>query len=200
MRNSDRYPLMLELKHTGERLELRRFRNENGSLTLELKGSLPARSEGPPLHVHHREDEGGKVISGTVSALVDGKTVVAGPGESVSFPRGCAHRWWNDGDEKLVFEGFATPLVDFDRYLQAVFEVVNAGPAGRPPLFYMAHVLRRHRRTQQVLIVPKPVQLLLFPIVIFIGTVLGKYRGTEWPGCPARCSGAPLVTSAEALP
>jgi hypothetical protein len=78
-----------------------------------------------------------------------------------------------------------------DRYLQAVFEVMNAGAPGRPPLFYLAHAALRHRRTQAVLVMPPAVQAILFPIVVALGTVLGRYRGTGWPGCPARCTGAP---------
>ncbi len=116
-------------------------------------------------------------------------------GGSVAFSRGSAHRWWNEGDETLVFEGRASPADDLDRYLQAVFEAFNAGPADRPPLFYMAHVLHRHRKTQIALVVPPLVQRLLFPLVIGVGRLLGKYRGTDWPGCPARCGGAPTPST-----
>jgi mannose-6-phosphate isomerase-like protein (cupin superfamily) len=185
-------PLVLHNRHTGERLELTRFEGEDG-LWLELKGTLPPRAEGPPLHIHVNEDEGGRVISGTISAVVSGRKVRAGPGGVVSLPKGKPHRWWNEGDEELVFEGFAKPLVDLDRQLQALFDVVNAGPPGRPPLFYMAHALHRHRRTQLALIMPRLVQTVLFPAIIFFGHLLGRYRGSDWPGCPARCTGAPRV-------
>jgi hypothetical protein len=40
---------------------------------------------------------------------------------------------------------------------------------------------------------PRLVQTVLFPAIIFIGHLLGRYRGTAWPGCPARCTGAPRV-------
>jgi len=188
--------LVLVDRHTGERLELRRLQDDQG-LWLELRGSLPAHREGPPLHVHQTEDESGHVISGTLSAVVGGRQLDVGPGEEMTFPRGVAHRWWNEDDETLRFEGFARPLVDLDRYLQAVFEVANAGPEGRPPLFYIAHVLRRHRATQSALVIPLPLQAILFPLVVGLGTLLGKYRGTDWPGCPARCTGAPLAVEEE---
>jgi hypothetical protein len=90
-----------------------------------------------------------------------------------------------------VFQGLATPLVDLDRYLQALFEVVNAGPPGKPPVFYMAHVLHRHRRTQLALTMPRIIQRVLLPCIVLLGWTLGKYRGTAWPGCPARCTGMP---------
>jgi hypothetical protein len=72
-----------------------------------------------------------------------------------------------------------------------VFEVMNAGAPNRPPLFYLAHVALRHRRTQTVLVMPSPVQAILFPVVVLLGRLFGRYRGTDWPGCPARCTGAP---------
>lgn len=182
--------LRLENRHTGEVLELRRLR-QDGVTVLELRGSLPPRSEGPPLHIHHCEDEEGRVSSGTLTALVGGRQITAGPGEAAQLPRGVPHRWWNAGDEPLAFVGYARPVVDLDRYLQAVFEIMNAGPPGRPPLFYLAHAALRHRRTQTVLVMPPAIQAVLFRVVVAVGTALGRYRGTGWPGCPTRCTGAP---------
>jgi len=182
--------IVLENRHTGERLALSRV-TRGDEVWLELVGSLPPHRQGPPLHIHFAEDEEGHVTSGTLTAVVDGRQIKAGPGESAPLPRGSAHRWWNEGDEPLEFLGYARPLVDLDRYLQAVFEVMNAGHEGRPPLFYLAHVALRHRQTQAVLIMPRPIQALLFRVIFAIGTVLGRYRGNDWPGCPSRCLGAP---------
>lgn len=181
--------LRLENRHTGEVLELRRVRVD-GEPRLELRGTLPPHRPGPPLHVHHFEDEEGVVTAGTLSVELDGRRLTAGPGETVRLPRGVPHRWWNDNDQPLAFEGVVRPVVDLDRYLQAVFEVMNSGAPGRPSLFYLAHVALRHRRNQEI-VVPGPVRAILFPLVVGLGTLLGRYRGTAWPGCPARCTGAP---------
>ena len=189
--------LILENRHTGERLALRRVRRGD-EVWLELKGSLPPHKEGPPLHIHFAEDEEGRVNAGALSAACDGRRITGGPGESTTFPRGSAHRWWNEGNETLEFEGYARPVVDLDRYLQAIFEVINAGPEGRPPLFYIAHAVLRHRQTQTVLIMPRPIQAVLFRVVVAVGTVLGRYRGEDWPGCPSRCLGAPMGVGEDA--
>ena len=183
--------LVLENRHTGERLALRRISRGNETW-LELKGSLPPHRQGPPLHIHVAEDEEGRVGAGTLSAVVDGRRISARAGEPVSLPRGSAHRWWNEGDDTLEFAGYVRPVVDLDRYLQAIFEVMNAGPEGRPPPFYIAHAVLRHRHTQTVLIMPRPIQAVLFRAIVAIGMVLGRYRGSDWPGCPSRCQGAPL--------
>lgn len=183
--------LVLEMRHTGERLVLHRARDSRGVEELHLHGSLPARREGPPLHIHALEDEHGQIISGTLSAILDGKTMTIGAGGSARFPKGSAHRWWNAGEEELVFQGVASPVVDLDRFLHAVFEVSNSSESGRPPFFYLAHVLYRHRKTQTMLAIPRIVQSVMLPLAVLLGTVLGKYRGNAWPGCPERCVGAP---------
>ena len=183
--------LILENRHTGERLSLRRVRR-GGEVWLELNGSLPPHREGPPMHIHFLEDEQGTVQSGTLSAMVNGRQLTVGAGESTLIPRGAVHRWWNSGNEPLVFGGYARPVADLDRYLQAIFEIINAGSERRPPLFYIAHLALRHRHTQAVLIMPPLIQAVLFRAIVAVGTVLGRYRGDDWPGCPSRCTGAPM--------
>jgi mannose-6-phosphate isomerase-like protein (cupin superfamily) len=189
--------LQLLNRHTGEVLALRRLRRD-GELILELRGTLPPHRDGPPMHIHYLEDEEGRITAGRLSAQVGGRRVDVGPGGAVRLPRGVPHCWWNESDELLEFEGSTHPVADLDRYLQAMFEVMNAGPPNRPPLFYLAHVALRHRRTQAALVMPLPVQAVLFRAVVAIGTILGRYRGTDWPGCPVRCTGAPYVADGEA--
>ncbi|HWT46570.1 MAG TPA: cupin domain-containing protein [Vicinamibacterales bacterium] len=182
----------LHNRHTGEWLHLRRIVRD-GALCLELKGTLPPKQAGPPLHLHVGEDESGTVTSGTLSAEVNGQRLQILTGGRADFPRGSAHRWWNDGEEPLAFEGAARPLVDLDLYLQSAFEILNSGTPDRPPLFYMAHLAWRHRKTQAVLFAPRWAQRVIVPVVVLVGTVLGRYRGTDWPGCPAHCAPAPTA-------
>jgi quercetin dioxygenase-like cupin family protein len=181
--------LRLENRHTGEVLVMRRVRHDD-QVVLEIEGSLPPKREGPPLHAHLMEREEGEVVSGVLSAIVGGKTIKVAAGEHAIFPVGVPHRWWNAEDQTLRAKGRVTPVIDLDRYLQAIFAVVNAGPAGRVPLFYIAHVAHRHRRTQRLATMPLAVQRIVFPVVVFVGRLLGKYRGDDWPGAPKSCPGA----------
>jgi quercetin dioxygenase-like cupin family protein len=179
-------------RHTGERLRMRRIVHD-GAMCLELKSTLPPRRDGPPLHVHFDENEEGTVVAGTLGAEVDGRQLQVEAGGPVQLPRGSAHPWWNAGDDTLVLECIVRPLVDLDVFLASVFEVLNSGPAKRPPLFYLAHLAWRHRKTQAALVPPRWAQSILIPCVVLVGTILGRYRGTEWLGCPARCAPAPLA-------
>jgi quercetin dioxygenase-like cupin family protein len=186
--------LRLENRHTGEVLVMRRLRDAQGQIVLSLDGTLPPGTSGPPLHVHFHENEEGIVKAGTLGAQIGTDKFVVPAGGTVVLPAGRPHRWWNAGDDLLEFSGHVVP-VDLDRYLQAVFAVLNASN-GRPPIFYLAHVLWRHRDTQLLSIPPPAIQRILLPVVLIIGRILGKYRGSSWPGSPESCPGAPLVDSA----
>lgn len=186
--------LRLENRHTGEVLVVRRANGPDGDF-LELDGSVPPRGEGPPLHIHLAQEEEGLVVSGVLSTLVGGHRADFGPGETPVFPAGSIHRWWNSADQPLRVQGRVTPAVDLDRFLQATFAVLNAGEPNRPPLFYLAHVLHRHRRTQRMAVMPRFVLAVLMPTLVFFGRLLGKYRGDDWPGSPASCTGARAASS-----
>lgn len=185
--------LTLENRHTGEVLRLRRVRDATGQIILTIEGSLPPRMSGPPTHVHFHQREEGCVEAGTLGAQVGKERIVVPAGGTGVFPAGVVHTWWNAGETLLELRGQAIPAVDLDHYLQALFAVLNASPSGRPSIFYLAHVLWRHRHTQAVTTPPVAIQRIIFPLVLLLGRILGKYRGTSWPGRPESCTGAPLV-------
>jgi hypothetical protein len=149
--------------------------------------------------VHFQEREEGSVQAGTLGARIGEQTLVVQAGGNAAFPAGVVHSWWNAGETLLEFSGRVVPAVDLDRYLQALFAVLNASATNRPSIFYVAHVLWRHRRTQRVVTPPVAIQRILFPVVLLIGHVLGKYKGQCWPGCPESCTGAPLSEAAVAV-
>jgi hypothetical protein len=122
--------------------------------------------------------------------------MVLQPGAETVFPAGAIHCWWNAGDGVLELSGRVVPAVDLDQFLQGLFAVLNASDGGRPSIFYLAHVLWRHRRTQRILRPPFAIQQILFPVVLLLGRILGKYDGTAWPGSPESCTGAPMVEAA----
>lgn len=185
--------LKLENRHSGETLRMRRVRDSGGQTVLAIDGSLPPRASGPPLHVHFHLREEGTVKTGSLGAQLGNEKIVVPAGGTGVFPAGVVHNWWNAGDDLLELRGRAIPAGDLDRYLQGLFAVLNASPTGKPSLFYIAHVLWRHRHTQAVMVPPRVIQRVAFPLVLLLGHILGKYRGDSWPGSPASCTGAPEV-------
>lgn len=185
--------LTLENRHTGEILRMHRGRDAQGNIVLFLDGTLPPKRNGPPLHVHFQEREEGIVKAGTLGAQVGTEQIIVPAGGTVVLPANLPHRWWNAGEDLLEFSGHVTPVVDLDRYLQAIFALVNASSNGRPSLFHLAHVVWRHRETQQLSSPPVAVQRIVLPLLLLLGRISGKYRGSSWPGAPESCPGAPFV-------
>jgi len=190
--SADRF-LTLEHRHTGEILRMRRVRGIDGQTVLILEGSLPPGTSGPPLHVHFDLRETIVVHAGSLGVQVGREKFEVPAGKTAVIPAGVLHRWWNAGDELLGLSGRSVPAGDLDRFIQALWAVLNASTSGRPSIFYLAHVLWRHRRTQRIALPPRAIQRVVFPVVLLLGHLLGKYRGSTWPGAPATCTGAPEI-------
>lgn len=65
-------------------------RQDSGGVVGMFEGTVPA-GEGPPVHIHHNEDEVIHVLEGEYRFWLDGAISRAGPGTSVFLPRGVPH-------------------------------------------------------------------------------------------------------------
>jgi mannose-6-phosphate isomerase-like protein (cupin superfamily) len=70
---------------------------------------LPAKTSGPGLHVHTREDEAAFVISGVMTFVVGDRRFEATPGQLVWLPREVPHTFANLSDEPASLFGTTTP-------------------------------------------------------------------------------------------
>jgi quercetin dioxygenase-like cupin family protein len=73
-----------------------RGEHSNGAMTALEVVNPPG--EGPPLHIHTREDECVYVLGGQIRWKLDDELSVTGPGGFVFIPRGLPHTWQNIGD------------------------------------------------------------------------------------------------------
>src|SRR5262245_34523998 len=92
------YPRTID-NGAGEQLTWLGIRHDgDGSDYLEVSG-IAQPGAGPPMHVHRLQAEQMTVDTGRIGYQVaGGPERSAGPGETVTFPAGQAHRWWNAGD------------------------------------------------------------------------------------------------------
>jgi len=65
-------------------------RQDSGGIVGMIDATVPA-GEGPPIHIHHNEDEVIHVLAGEYQFWLDGAISRAGPGGSVFLPRGVPH-------------------------------------------------------------------------------------------------------------
>jgi mannose-6-phosphate isomerase-like protein (cupin superfamily) len=67
-----------------------------------LEWTAPARTGSPPVHIHHRTDEGFYVMHGTYGFLMDNERIEAPAGSHVLVPKGHPHTFWNAGHESAT--------------------------------------------------------------------------------------------------
>ena len=81
---------------------------ETGGAYALFEARVPA-GNGPPPHVHHREDEAFYVLEGRVEFTTEGRTVVAGPGTFIHLPRDRPHAFRNTGSSAARMLIWALP-------------------------------------------------------------------------------------------
>jgi quercetin dioxygenase-like cupin family protein len=131
---------------------------------------------GPPMHVHHRQEEGLTVVAGRLGYEIQGEAArFAVPGETVVFAPGVAHRFWADGDEVLRCTAYVTPPDNLVYFLSEIHRSIRQRGDGRPDPFDAAFLLHRYRSEFAMLSIPAFVQRALFPVLRFVGYLTGKY-------------------------
>ena len=80
--------------------------------------------EGPPLHVHTREDETVYVLEGEFRWKLGGELSVSGPGSFVFIPRGVPHTWQiiGDGNGRMLITFFPAGMEGFFDRLASMTE------------------------------------------------------------------------------
>lgn len=159
----------------GERLTFsRRVSGVNGD---RIEGeNLVSPGSGPPMHVHYFENEGFTILEGRIGFQIAGEPPqFAEEGESIAFPAGVPHRFWNAGDRPLRCAAYIEPVGNVEYFLGALFASQKQNGGHRPNLLDAAYLMRRYRYEFGYFAVPALVQRSVFPVLIAIGTALGRY-------------------------
>lgn len=88
---------------------------------------------GPPPHIHRREDETFYILEGTFEFVTEGRTIRAGPGEAVYAPRNIAHSFRNVGTTPGQMLLVASPP-GLESFFEALDREVGPPPPDMPKL------------------------------------------------------------------
>jgi mannose-6-phosphate isomerase-like protein (cupin superfamily) len=168
------YPYTIE-NGAGERLTfLRRVQGPAGD-RLEAE-NLVKPGSGPPMHVHYHQEEALTIQHGRLGYQRPGEPPrFAGPGETVVFEAGEAHKSWNAGEEDLLCTGYVQPADNVEYFLTAMYESQRNSGGSRPDPFEAAFLARRYRSEFGMAEIPWVVQRFVFPVQVIVGRLLGKY-------------------------
>lgn len=168
------YPHTIE-NGLGERLTfLRRVATPDGDM-LEVENCVQP-DVGPPMHVHHQQEESLTVVSGRIGYQRNGQPPqFAGPGGTAIFLAGESHRFWNAGSVELRCTGYISPPGNFEYFLRGIYEAQKKSGSMRPDAFQAAYLMWRYRSEFQLDEIPSFVRRFVFPIQVCLGRILGKY-------------------------
>lgn len=122
MESGIQVPISIDLG--GVKITYKQF-DSGGDYSL-LEWETEAGIASPPVHIHHRTDEGFYVLSGKFGFLLDDTRMEAGPVSHLLVRKGHPHTFWNAGDEPatcliiLTPPDFAAYFVELSRGLAAV--------------------------------------------------------------------------------
>src|SRR5205085_220745 len=111
--------------HLGEELIFHRMEMEEGEEKLIIETFVAPHTR-PVMHTHHQQDESLIVLHGKMRYQIEAnEPCYATIGETVTFNRGQAHRFWNAGEDELNCFGWIKPAHNIIFYLTALFNAIN---------------------------------------------------------------------------
>jgi mannose-6-phosphate isomerase-like protein (cupin superfamily) len=121
------------LRPAGQATTIKASAEQTGGAFAILEAVEPTGAAGPPLHIHHDNQEVFYILDGTLTIRIGEETVTASAGSFVLVPRETRHTFKNPGTEPAKFLIFVSPG-GYEGFFAEMAELFkNAG--GQPPEF-----------------------------------------------------------------
>ncbi|MBA2461227.1 MAG: cupin domain-containing protein [Actinobacteria bacterium] len=170
---------------TGERLLFLETSQETNGEYVLVECTVQPSGFVASAHTHPYQTERFEVEEGTVGFKLDGKEIVAGPGETIVVPAGSSHKFWNAGETVAKFVCEVRPALQFERLLETMFALANDGRTSRkgmPNPLRLAVIANAHFDDVRLTFPPAWVQKAGLVMGAPIGRLLGytpTYEGSD---------------------
>lgn len=155
--------------NTGERLTFEVTGAESDGVFVRARGFVDPHARGPQRHRHRKHTETFTVVTGRLTVEVAGRTVVLGPGDSVTAEAGAAHTFRNETDEEVELIGEARPAAHFEEGLRVIYGLGRDGRMGPINLALAARLAESLPAGP-----PAPIARILVAVMAWIGNRLGR--------------------------
>jgi mannose-6-phosphate isomerase-like protein (cupin superfamily) len=173
---------ILKINKNGETLTITKSATETNGQITEFEGTDEP-GIGPPMHVHFKQEEMVRVTKGKMRVKTLTKEFSLTEGREYIFSPGEAHQFWNEGDQTLHYSGHVKPSNNYEYFIKQVYQSSNEANDDKPGPFDAAFLLTKYKSEMDMLVIPKPVKLILFPVFLAIGKLTGKYK--KYTNAPA---------------
>jgi mannose-6-phosphate isomerase-like protein (cupin superfamily) len=161
---------------TGERIVFRKTSQETNGQAVVIEAYVQPNGFVAAAHVHPSQEERFEVLSGSVGFRIDGRNLVAGPGQRITVPAGAPHKFWNPGEDVAHFVCEVRPALQFESLLETMFALAADGKTNRkgmPNPLRLAVIANAHFDTVRLPFPPAFLQR----IGLALGSPLGRLVG-----------------------
>ena len=169
-------------------------------MTLSVDGHVPG------AHVHPAQEERFEIVSGTMKFRMNGKKIVAGPGDVVTVPAGARHKFANGGDEPVEVRVEVRPALKMEDLLENTVALAKEGKTNRKGMPKPVHLALFVREYEREVRAPFPPPAVVQGADGAAGRASAAPAATPSatrrpprPAAPARCR-SPLRASRQAAP
>jgi quercetin dioxygenase-like cupin family protein len=170
----------LENPVTGEVLVFHRTAEETHGESVLVETIVRPHGFVAAAHVHPYQTERFEVLEGALGLRVDGRELVAGPGDVAVVPPGTPHRFWNAGSGVARFLCEVRPALQFESLIETMFALAAEGKTNRkgmPNPLRLAVIAKAHFDTVRLPFPPDILQRGALALAAPFGKALG-YRET----------------------
>ena len=174
-------------KFTGDTIEFIETSSDTNGERVTLKVTLRSKGQTVDDHIHLKQQETFKMLSGTMTYFLNGQQKDLNPGEEIVLPENKAHNHYNTKNEPAEYIQTIEPGIDVDLFLENLFGMINDGKVkeGKLP-FLQAMVTGKYLESpSRLAAIPLGPQNFLIntigPIARLFGyrAVYKKYTGVE---------------------
>lgn len=182
----------IENPATGERLVFHETALRTGGEYVSFDAYITPGGHLPTGHVHPSQTETFEIVSGTLTMKLDGRTVEAGPGDTVVVEPGVNHDFANNTDEVVHFRAEVRPALMIESLIETMYGLAADGKTNRwgiPNPLRMAVIAGAHFDTVRLSFPPAFVQRAALAVGAPIGRILGyrpEYQTATATVTPAR--------------
>ena len=174
---------------SGERITFTQTAADTGGELLAFDMTLSVDGHVPGAHVHPAQEERFEIVSGTMKFRMNGKKIVAGPGDASWCPPARVHKFANGGDEPVQVRVEVLPALKMEDLLDNTVALATEGKTNRkgmPKPLHLALFVREYEREVRAPFPPPAVvNALMAPLA-----AIGRARGHAERYAPRSRSGA----------
>jgi quercetin dioxygenase-like cupin family protein len=190
---------VIENPVTGERVTFLKTAGDTGGQLLQQDFVIRPNGFVLTEHIHPKQEERFKVLSGSLRMRVNGREQIVQAHEEVAVPAGAAHIWWNNGAEEAHVIVEFRPALNTETLFETLFGLARDGKTdaqSRPNPLQFAVIAQAFKDEAQPAEAKDQLLSMLGPLFAFVGRLLGyKAIYREYTKTPQRASN--LSTQAE---